>query len=117
LQQVAREQRDAEIDKLEAKYESKLDSLQEKLRREETELEKDQSAYDARKQQEMLSAGDSLLSFFGGRKRVTTALSSASQKRQMTERAKQEVQESQETIALLNQQIAELQAELDSLSQ
>jgi molecular chaperone GrpE (heat shock protein) len=116
LQQAAREQRDDEVDKLQAKYQTKLDSLQEKLRREEIELQKDESAYNARKQQEMLSAGDSLLSFFGGRKRVTTALSSASQKRQMTERAKQEVLESQETIAQLNQQMQELQAEMDSIS-
>jgi hypothetical protein len=116
LQQAAREQRDSEVDKLQARYQTKLDSLQEKLRREEIELQKDETAYNARKQQEMLSAGDSLLSFFGGRKRVTSALSSASQKRQMTERAKQEVLESQETIAQLNQQIQELQAEMDSIS-
>ncbi len=116
LQQAAREQRDDEVDKLQAKYQTKLDSLQEKLRREEIELQKDETAYNARKQQEMLSAGDSLLSFFGGRKRVTTALSSASQKRQMTERAKQEVVESQQTIAQLNQQIQEMQAEMDGIS-
>ena len=61
---MAREQRDAEVDKLEAKYQTKIDRLQEKLRREELELEKDESAHSARKQQEMLSAGDSLLSFF-----------------------------------------------------
>lgn len=116
LQQLAREQRDGEVDKLQAKYQTRLSGLQEKLRREEVELQKDETAYNARKQQEMLSAGDSLLSFFGGRKRVTTALSSASQKRQMTERAKQEVLESQATIAQLNQQIQELQAEMDSVS-
>jgi len=117
LQQVAREQRDGEVDKLAGKYETKLKSLQEKLRREEIELQKDQTAYDARKQQEMLSAGDSLLSLFGGRRRVTSALGSASQKRQMTARAKQEVIESQETIARLNQEIADLQAELEGISQ
>lgn len=116
LQQVAREQRDGEVDKLAGKYETKLKSLQEKLRREEIELQKDQTAYDARKQQEMLSAGDSLLGLFGGRRRVTSALGSASQKRQMTARAKQEVLESQETIARLNQEIADLQAELEGIS-
>ncbi|HSN78696.1 MAG TPA: DUF87 domain-containing protein [Anaerolineae bacterium] len=117
LQQVAREQRDAEVDKLEAKYQPKLATLQEKLRREETELKKDQTVYDSRKQQEMLSAGGSLLSLFGGRKKqLTSALGSASQRRQMTERAKQEVVESQETIAQLNQQIAEVQADLEAIS-
>jgi hypothetical protein len=118
LQQVAREQRDAEVDKLADKFEAKLNSLTEKLRREEVELQKDQSAYDARKQQEMLSAGGSLLNLFGGRrKKLTSALGSASQKRQMTERAKLEVQESHETIAQLNQEIADLQSELASVSQ
>jgi hypothetical protein len=116
LQQLAREQRDAEVDKLQAKVESKLASLQEKLRREEIELQKDETVYDSRKQQEMLSAGGSLLSLFGGRrKRLTSALGSASQKRQMTERARQEVQESQEAIAQLNSQIAEVQMELDTI--
>jgi hypothetical protein len=116
LQQVAREQRDAEVDKLQAKYQPKLASLQDRLRREETQLRKDQTAYDARKQQELLSAGDQLLSLFGGRKRITTALSSASQKRQMTERARQSLAQSQQTIAQLNQQIEELQTELESVS-
>jgi len=117
LQQVAREQRDAEVDKLEAKYQPKLAALQEKLRREEIELKKDQTVYDSRKQQEMLSAGGSLLSLFGGRKKkLTSALGSASQKRQMTERAKQEIIESQETIAQLTQQIADVQTELEAIS-
>lgn len=117
LQQMARELRDGEVDKLEAKYRTKLDSLQEKLRREEIELQKDQTVYDSRKQQEMLSAGGSLLSLFGGRKKqLTSALGSASQRRQMTERAKQEVLESQDTIAQLNKQLEEVRAELDSIS-
>jgi hypothetical protein len=117
LQQVAREQRDAEVDKLQGKYQPRLASLQDRLRREESQLQKDQSAYNARKQQELLSAGDQLLSLFGGRKRVTSALSAASQKRQMTERARQSLAESQQSIAQLNQQIEEMQAELETVSQ
>jgi hypothetical protein len=117
-QQAAREQRDAEVDKMAAKYESRLNSLREKLRREEIELEKDQTAHGARKQQEMLSVGDSLLSMFAGRRRkLTTALSSASQKRQMTARAKQEIEESLETIQDLNEQIAQIEREMEELSQ
>jgi hypothetical protein len=117
LQQAAREQRDGEVDKLADKYESRLNSLQTKLRREEARLQKSQSAYDARKQQEMLSAGDSLLGLFSKRRRVTSALGSASQKRQMTERAKHDVQSAQEAVAQLNQEIADLQAELEGVSQ
>ena len=116
LQQVAREQRDAEVDKLEAKHQPRLATLQDRLRRAESTLQKEQSAYDARKQQEVLSAGDQLLSLFGGRKRVTSALSTASQKRQMTERARQNVLQSQETVEQLNRQIEEMQAELEAVS-
>ncbi len=116
-QQAAREQRDAEVDKMAAKYETKLASLREKLRREQVELEKDQAAHSARKQQEMLSVGDSLLSIFGGRRRkLTTALSSASQKRQMTARAKQEIEESQQAIQTLNEQIAQIELEIEDAS-
>jgi hypothetical protein len=116
LQQVAREQRDAEMDKLEARYQPRLATLQDRLRRAESALQKEQTAYNARKQQEMLSAGDQLLSLFGGRKRITSALGSASQKRQMTERARQSVVQSQETVEQLNRQIAEMQAELETVS-
>ena len=116
LQQVAREQRDAEVDALNDKYQTRLDALEERLRKEQVELQKDEAAYSARKQQEMLSAGGSLLSLFGGRrKRITSALSSASQKRQMTERAKQEIEKTQAGIEQLNDQVKELQDEVKTL--
>ncbi|MFZ2488020.1 MAG: DUF87 domain-containing protein [Anaerolineae bacterium] len=117
LQQVAREQRDVEMDALEEKFQKRLDTLQTKLDKEQIELQKDQAAYDSRKQQEMLSAGGSLLSLFGGRKRITSALGSASQKRQMTERAKQEIEKTQIGITRLNEEISEMQSELETLSQ
>ena len=116
-QQLAREQRDAEVDKLEAKYQTQIDRLQEKLRKEELELEQDKSEHSARKQQETLSAGDSILGLFlGKRRKVTTALSQASSKRQMTERAKLDIEESEQQIETLNQQIAETQQALQEAS-
>lgn len=116
-QQAARERRDAEVDKLEAKYQSQLDRLQTRLRKEEQELAQDQADYDARKQQELLSAGDSILGMFLGRRRkVTTALHAASSKRQMTARARQDLEESQVEIAELSKQIETMQAEIQQLS-
>ena len=113
-QQFAREQRDAEVDKLGDTYARKIDSIETKLRREEQELADDEAAYDARKQQEMLSAGDSILSLFGGRRRrASTMLSSASKKREMTARAKRDVEESQEQIARYQADIEELEKELE----
>ena len=42
-QQMAREQRDAEVDKIEVKYQTQVDRLQERVRKEELELEQDKS--------------------------------------------------------------------------
>lgn len=116
-QEAARERRDAEVDKLEAKYQTQLDRLQARLRKEEQELAQDQADYNARKQQELLSAGDSILGMFlGRRRRVTSALSTASSKRQMTTKARQDIEESQAEIAQLNQQIEALKAEMQQVS-
>ncbi len=113
-QQLAREQRDAEVDKLGDTYAKKIDAIQVKLQREEQELADDQAAYDARKQQEMFSAGDSILSLFGGRrKRAGTMLTSASKKREMTARAKRDVEELQDQIATYQQDIKDLEKELE----
>ncbi|MCS6843326.1 MAG: hypothetical protein NZ528_03245 [Caldilineales bacterium] len=114
-QQAAREQRDAEVDKLAAKYESQIAKLEERLQRETLELEKDRATHTSRKQQEMLNVGDTVLGMFlGQRRRATSVLSSASQKRQMTEKAKLEIQESEQLIAQLQKQIADLQKEMET---
>jgi hypothetical protein len=116
-QQIAREQRDAEVDKIEAKYQTQVDRLQEKLRKEEMELEQDKADHSARKQQEALSVGDSILGMFVGRRRsLTSSLSKASSKRQMTERAKLDIEESEAEIDKLNQEIAEIQQALEDAS-
>ncbi len=114
-QQAARERRDAEVDKLTAKYEREQDRLETKLRREERGLAEDQVDYDARKREELVSAGESILGFFMGR-RSSRALSSASRKRRMTTSAKQDILESQQQIEELKEDIAELKEELEAES-
>ena len=72
-----------------------LDRLEKKLVKEQRELEEDKADYDARKRDELLSAGETLvgmLGIFG--KRKSTGLSAASRKRRMTSRAKEDIQES-----------------------
>jgi hypothetical protein len=116
-QQIAREQRDAEVDKIEAKYQTQIDKLQERMRKEALELQQDKSDYNARKQQEALSAGDSILGMFLGKRRsLTSSLSKASSKRQMTERAKLDIEESEAEIEGLTQEIAEIQKALEEAS-
>ncbi|RME77727.1 MAG: hypothetical protein D6784_03315 [Chloroflexi bacterium] len=111
LQQAARERRDEEVDKLEKKYDTRISRLETRLRKYRRELAQDEAEYEARKREEVLSLGESVASFFFGRRR-TSALSSAARKRRMTSRAKQEIEETKEEIAELEAEIAELEEEL-----
>ena len=106
----AEKARDAEAKKLAAKYERELDRLEDRLQREERELEEDKIEHDARKQEELLSGVESVFGLFSGRK-SSRRLSSASRKRRMTRQAKADVEESEEVIDELEEQIEELEQE------
>ena len=116
LQQAAREARDEEVDKLEQKYNRDTERLEEKLRKEQRELAEDQADYEARKQQEWVGIGESVLGFFVGR-RSTRTFSTAMSKRRMTGRAWQDVEESQIENAELERDIEELEQELAAASE
>ncbi len=116
LQQAAREARDADVDKLEQKYEKQIERLEDKLRKEERELTQDEADYNARKQQEWAGIGESVLGFFMGRRRSST-LSSAMSKRRMTTNAWQDIEESKAEIAELQKDIKEMEDELAEASQ
>ena len=111
-QELAREQRDAELAKLEERFEKQIDRVKTRLTREERELEDDQIDFDGRKREELLSAGESVLSMVLGRRR-SSALSQASRRRRMTAKAKADMRESEETIEDLEKQLAELERERD----
>jgi DNA helicase HerA-like ATPase len=99
--------RDAEAKKVAAKYEQELDRLEDKLKREERELDEDKIEHSARKEEELLSGAESLFGLLTG-SRSSRSLSSASRKRRMTRQAKADVKESQEVIKELKEQISEV---------
>ncbi len=112
-QQIAREKRDAEVEKLRRKYEKKLARLETRLTREKLELEEDRAEYEARKREELISAGESLIGLLGifGR-RSSVAASKAARKHRMTAKAKADIEESEEEIALLQAEIEEMRQEM-----
>jgi len=110
--EAAREMRDAEVDKLSQKYERKIGQLQDRLAREERELVEDEADHAARKREELISAGESVIGLFLGR-RSSRGLSTASRRRRYTTKAKADVQETKVNIADLEEDIAELKAELE----
>lgn len=114
-QQLARERRDAEVEKLRQKYQRKLDRLETRLAREQRELAEDQAEYEARKREELISAGESvigLLGVFGGRRR-TTGLSRAARKRRLTAAARADIQESDAEIAGLKDEIEDMRRDME----
>ena len=96
-----------EIDDLKNRFKRDLDKLQDRLDREERELEEDEAEFEGRKREELLSAGESLVGMLLGRRR-SSALSQASRKRRMTSKAKADIAESEATIEDLKGDIAEM---------
>ena len=110
---VAREKRDAEVDKLDAAMQVKLARLETKQQAEQRDLAEDQAELAARRQEEMLSAGESLLGMFGvlGRKR-SPGLATAARKRRMTARAAESITESQAQLQAVTAELERLRAQL-----
>jgi DNA-binding protein YbaB len=111
VQQAARERRDQDLDELEKKYAKQLEKLEKKLRRLERELAADQEEYSGRKREEAIGAGESVLSFFLGRRR-TRAATTIARRRRYTSKAKREIEETQQEIAELKNDIERLEHEL-----
>lgn len=108
--ETARAGRDAEIEKVRARYERQVKTLEDRLNREERELEMDKAELQNRKIEELGTLGENLL---GGR-RVMRRVSTSLTKRRMTEQAKAEVEESVEAIAGYKEQLKALQAEQEA---
>lgn len=114
-QQLARESRDAEVEKLRKQYEQKLDRLETKLAREQQELAKDQAEHEARKREELISAGEAVIGLLGvgRRRRSTTGISRTARKRRLTTSAKADITESEAEIARLEEDIEEMRQSLE----
>lgn len=111
LQQAARERRDAEVDKLEEKYARQLDKLEIKMRKLERGLAADETEYEARKREEMVGVGETVLSFFIGRRR-TSAATTIARRRRMTSKVKMKIEETKEEITELKEDIVKIEGEL-----
>ncbi len=108
---AAEDKQEQEVAKLEASYASKMASVHAKLEKEQRELREDLEEVGRRKQNEIASYGEMLLSMFGGRRR---SISSSLSKREMRARAQADVEESQEQIEELEEDLQELRDELQT---
>ncbi|MBN1536145.1 MAG: ATP-binding protein [Anaerolineales bacterium] len=108
--ETARKERDAEIKKSNAAFDSKMKSLKNKLAKEERELESDKSELSQRKMEELGGAAETVFGLFTGKK-SSRRISSSLSKRRMTSQAKADVEESLDVIEELKKQIADIEAE------
>lgn len=107
---AARALRDKEFEKLAAKLDRQIATLEDKLSREERELRQDEAELAQRKMEAMGTHAENVLGVFLG-SRSTRKLSSSLTKHRMTEQAKADVDESIEAIAQFKAQLVELDKE------
>ncbi len=115
LQQTAREQRDEAVERLRQKYATKIEALEEKRRRSEQAVEREAEQAKGQKMQTAISFGSTLLSSFLGRKSLSlTTLGRATTAARGVGRSMKEAQDvgrAQETVAAVDQQLADLDAQ------
>jgi hypothetical protein len=120
LSDAARQQRDEQVEKLRGKYASKFTTLQDRIRRAQQSVQREQEQASASKWNTAISVGSTLLGAFLGRKtfsagnigRATTAARGASR----SYKESQDVARAGENVAALEQQLADLQAQFDTES-
>ena len=108
--EAARQQRDEELEKVKDSYKTKLERIEGYLTKEERELRSDEDEFRQRKMEEMGTHVENVASLLGlgSKRRVSTSLS----KRRMTQKAKMDVEESEDRIKELEKQLKDLEEEL-----
>ncbi len=110
-QEVIEARLDDEAAKLRETWAKKVDRLQDRLSAKEAKLVEQQGVLQSRRVAEAVNVGETLLSFFGGRRR---SLGSAVTKRRQASTAAQRVQTLEQEIEDLATQVQDLQAELQA---
>lgn len=114
LGQQAREARDRAVEELRRKYAPKVAALQERLRRAQQAVEREQQQSSAQTMSSVVSIGASLLGAFMGRKVISkTTIASAASAAKAFGRSRKESQDvvrTEETVEAVQQQMAEVDA-------
>jgi polyhydroxyalkanoate synthesis regulator phasin len=105
--EAARERRDNDLAKVTATFDRQIAIFQDKIAREERELEQDQAELSGRKREEFVSGAETVFSLLGGKR--SRRISEAMSKHRMTEQSKADVDESEEAIDNYKKQLAQLE--------
>lgn len=113
LSLAMREQRDAAIDKIRAKYAAKLTTLQDRLRRAEQAVEREREQSRAQSFDTMMNVGVGVFGALFGRKRLTTAVRGAARGASRMGRQSGDVGRAEENLMAVQQQLYDLQAQME----
>ena len=105
--EAAREARDAELVKVTATLDRQIAVIQEKLNREERELQQDETELADRKREELVSGAETVFSLLGGKR--SRRISSTMSKHRMTEQTKGDVDNSANAIEEFKEQLMRLE--------
>ena len=111
VQAAIEERIDDRVAKLQAGVKVKIDRLQDKIVAKEQKLQSLAGDHQARKLQEAVNIGETLLSFFSGRKK---SLSTAMNKRHATSKAGDRIEETEAEVERLKEEAVELGEELET---
>ncbi len=114
LQQLAREKRDAEVDRLEERYRQRIRTMEDRLLRAESLLQKKRINAQAKQQEAVLSIGETMLGIFSRRRRSITAAASRFNR---SSTAKADVEAAEARVESLQEDLEELHAELRERTQ
>jgi len=109
-QNLARQRRDEEIDKVAARYEKQFDDLEGKMRKIARGLQSDRKQLDAVRNEELFTMGEAALSLLRGR--TTYTLSRVSRARRYKSNIQGDVYESEAQISELENQLEEAEARM-----
>ncbi len=106
--EAARQARDAAVAKATAALDKQIKALKDKIAREERELKMDEAELSQRKGEELATHAENILGVFG-RSRSSRRLSTSLTKRRLTEQAKEDVQESIDSLAQYDEELKRLE--------
>ena len=101
---------DADLAELKERYETKIDRIEERLRKKQNALDTLESRAKAEKAQELVNVGEVVLSFFMGRKR---SVGSVLSKRKTAATTSRRIDSAEDDLATLQAQLEDIAAELE----
>ncbi len=108
VQAVAREQRDQEVDKVAQRYDARLAALEDKYRKKTQMLESQQDMLEARKREEMLTAGESMMQLMKGRAYYTLS---------RTSRMRRYTNSNQDRVGSIERDLGQITEDFDATQQ